>query len=333
MEYGPASRTRSAYGHKPSQLDSPLPNEIEVSRKHSLEDENAFKTPRQQAKKKKGKGRTPSGNPLSSSVEDIRNFFSQEGEYDNEEKSAAGKCMLKVVSNNRRSLNLLNSQGELENGAQGCDTPEWSRSQSQCDLRIAAPVINRLESRKQTNKNLSTSIETSIVGCVNDNGASCNLSEKFRRIGDQKDNYQSEMNVLEKLKQQSVKCQKGFQSIKRKVHEQRQDTREVQRLMQQKEQETNVNSAELSDSNRKEIHDLASNTSINMVPDDTDLPNPGTMNMSIVMDIFRDLKKQITTSTIINGQNRLETIEEVQEFTTDEIERISEELNACQQKK
>ena len=81
MGDGPASRTRSNSSIKISEFNQPLPPYVEesCSQLYTKEsEEEVFKTPTPKEKHKyRRSGRTPSGQQLSNSVKDIRNFFQQ----------------------------------------------------------------------------------------------------------------------------------------------------------------------------------------------------------------------------------------------------------------
>ena len=75
MEYGPATRTRSSGRNDQTVRDrSPL-----YTGDGESDESDIFKTPKVK-KTNKGKARTPSGQVLSNSVEDIRTFFQKENE-------------------------------------------------------------------------------------------------------------------------------------------------------------------------------------------------------------------------------------------------------------
>ena len=79
MEDGPTSRTRKKTLHRNGENgESPLSEEGQFAFEQEFDNKQNYKTPQRRHSKGKRIARTPSGQVLSTSVKDIRNFFQQD---------------------------------------------------------------------------------------------------------------------------------------------------------------------------------------------------------------------------------------------------------------
>ena len=134
MEDGPAKRTRSSVNpDKRTSTRTPLKGE--VLNFDSETELDSFKTPLNSPIKSKSQrkgSRTPSGQVLTSSVKDIRNFFLQESQVNRSEETARSNTLVSEQEPRKRYV------------------PVNNRSLTHDELNIASAISTEAELSKQT---------------------------------------------------------------------------------------------------------------------------------------------------------------------------------------
>ena len=265
MENGPAMRTRSltqaksdigtSESNQPSLIDDTAFSDTDIA---SFNPQTQMPCTRAKTKKV---ARTPSGQPISSSVKDIRNFFQHE-----------------VKTKSQYLIRTSDSQDKANTNSQ---TDSSSNS------------LNR-ESVQQSVERLTTStidyptVTDGLVQFTPTVGPMVKTNIKAKLLGDQsqhvvmmeQDNY-GLTQVLNKLLIQDELTKKKSDLKERKVQ------------MQQKQEEYKRNEASQLEKERQQFYKVLSSEAAEIQQDE----NPQVMDIRVVMEMFAHLK----ASTNING--------------------------------
>ena len=298
MENGPAMRTRSL-----TQAKSDIGTS--ESNQPSLIDDTAFsdtdiasfnphtQMPCTRAKTKKV-ARTPSGQPISSSVKDIRNFFQHE-----------------VKTKSQYLIRTSDSQDKANTNSQ---TDSSSNS------------LNR-ESVQQSVERLTTStidyptVTDGLVQFTPTVGPMVKTNIKAKLLGDQsqhvvmmeQDNY-GLMQVLNKLLIQDELTKKKSDLKERKVQ------------MQQKQEEYKRNEASQLEKERQQFYKVLSSEAKEIQQDE----NPQVMDIRVVMEMFPHLKASMNINGAQEAAKRIADMETSQLEQAEHLIKIETELAQVQ---
>ena len=303
MENGPARRTRSTTQVTEVSESPSLTNQVQDLR----ETEENFKTPAKPKKQKvvAKKSRTPSGQPLSSSVKDIRNFF----QYD---ESPERRKREQSPSPNR--VNVKRSQSvQIE---QLCEALDRESIGITCESNRDNQNISGARSKTniegdQTQKGISTEVRSKETISVNrkDNINSDQTSQKMSimeksRIGvnafvNYKQLVRDQKDAEEERKQYGIKSQNLARPEQNKSAEQ--EEKQQQQLEEQLKEACTEGAS-----------------------------NPKTMDIQLVLQMFREIKQEMKGSRIENGKERLENVEQWQQYKSDKVQEL--EIGLSQEK-
>ena len=298
MDHGPASRTRSSTSQilkeKVSgiqQFDSPL-NQDSSQKKESLDP--VFKTPKSNTRTRRyKKNRTPIGQILSTSVEDIRNFFQQD----------------KTISEGGSDAASISSHRQLSTSSKKITQVEWN-------LEHSDSALNTWES--QSTSHLSTKLQ----GLIIDEAASANITDtipqsQLTHCATMQTSLLSEVFMErskrhETINQKIIDYQKHLDDIKVKKEQ------AMAKLLQQQteEQQAQETGQEKTDSSQEE-------------QSDQDIEK---METKLVLQMFQELKKEFRMGSINDGENRMLNTEAQQSELLQELRDMSQELMDCKVK-
>ena len=290
MEDGPATRTRAS-------LKSDRGTEAILHQQEnvSVSDFELFRTPTSSVRKKKGtKSRTPSGQILSSSIKDIRNFFQKE-----KENSSTDELRQRRDSHSSHFNTICLSNKRFSN---------HSSEDSLCSITYEENESNTIAvNANQTNLN-NTCSKVLKRSSNNQSEIIDNTSEMARPIVCNYQ-FQSHLSVFDDLQRKEEIIQ--LRSKEEKYLKERQDRfSSIQKKLQEKEDQVLKDSASASAS--------ASAT-----------PSNQSMDVKLVLEMFKDLKKEIAMCRIVDGPDRMQSVEDRQDMLKEENLKMKEELAEC----
>ena len=303
MENGPASRTRSSVSAKENdQVSSPfltLEKRKDNSKKALINDPE-FKTPRKT--KLRRSNRTPSG---PNSIEDIRNFFPQNPSnrsatvnlsYPNWTTNVNSTENSDTAIVTSASVNAIRSQTAIELGQNKRDSGD------PCPINVNKGSANYTSVDLVAPLGLNTSINN--IEQYSIEVPKVTITDQTFKMSSQQAEGLSQL-VHRGEKRQQIENMRKELDIKRR-----------DRIVQQqtaKEAETKQN-----EKDRKEQEKIKESEAGNSAPQ--------IMDVKVVLQMFRELKAEISSSKIEDGKNRLSTIEEEQDKQAEKILQLESRL-------
>ena len=297
MENGPASRTRSTLEKKLFQGNPKAKEDILDGNKLSTDNfnditdsENEFKTPKVHRKKRSNKGRTPSGNLLSNSVKDIRDFFSQESGDEAKSPINREKQSKRLVERQRTRVNT-----QIVNPGQPCGTDTDDETSQACNVNILN-VPQHLQYQGQ--------------------GANWDTKDTDE-IPKNKTNEMEMEQVLTAIRQQKMIANPFRDDSFEKViiALQKRDA-----IVENTKEDTKRSDEQTINTTKDGINTTESKQ------DELDADDMATMNVKLVMEMFREIKEEIQKDKVPHGAERMQIIEEVQEYNMKQVRHLHEEL-------
>ena len=300
MEDGPATRTRGA-----KKVESEL-SAILFNNSNPNSDSESFKTPSNtptRSAKRKKVSRTPSGQALSSSVEDIRNFFSQES-------SSLFSSDRRIVNTNAQPI----CQGqELVKGANANfhfeslkrDKINTVALNDETSLLSSAAINN---SRQQArSKAFSANCSVTLPSAVNHTLSPNNRINHCNSLTspESKSVYQQDQTKMQEIKEAHMEMEKHIKE------------REARKLAfhQQAIQKESDKQARLE---KEKVLSASS---------DQDCMEPkSAMDVKLVIAMFQELKSEIANKTILDGATRMNDLEQRQDANINATLDLQEEL-------
>ena len=313
MEDGPAKRTRSSNVSKESLSKSPLSNIDDEIVPYQILEDTVFKTPKQTRRKKRS-ARTPSGN---NTAEDIRVFFQN--------------CLVYGEKNSSVNVNKKILSGTDDSQF---DQPCIAHSTvpvSQCDtgrkithLESASASVEPTEINDQSNNSFKTTKEVQIseqpIHLEGAKAPSHYIPTPLRELEiKDTDNYNimptmdkynglSSVIYREKIKQDLINIRRKNEQYKKEnakhMEAERQHQCELQQVLSQ-QQKTNQ------EQNTTEIQ-KGTETKV--------------MDVQLVMEMFREIKAEISSNKVIDGNTRLAKVEKRQDTQAQEVLNLKSEL-------
>ena len=321
MEDGPAKRTRS--------VTNVTGGESETSTFLSELDKEVFKTPTNspyKTRKSQDRARTPSGQALSTSVKDIRNFFIQENNSStpkqlNSQPRKVGEEELPDRNGDQDRTRIttvkpsvsLNCQ--INNTQRGEQVKGISRPKQSIvsDVRIDKTTKVRRSKRFIAPATIGANLASPMFKRQETKGS---ISEKIQlcELADQ----------IEVSRNQNTKMNhsvdEAIESAKEIVHQ-----RETERIYRKKwDEQLQKSKEELRVEIAKET-ELAKNQQGKKGEENGDSEECA-VDIQVVYGMFRDLKKDITEARIAEGEDRLTNIETRQDQIMDTLMEMQEQM-------
>ena len=327
MENGPASRTRSATSEKcVSQSLTPIFAQLEDFVESETDFFRTLTCSPIKNKKVKRKARTPSGQYLSSSVEDIRNFFLQEHEYrqvncsqdkvghnKNKDKKTTGepddnkelhnhdrnrdyRPNVKVNSCSNNSARGVNQNSGGNNSVRGANQVEVSSAMGSFEKSANLKSVNRDE---WTNENIN---QTEVSRAK----TKPSLTTVYQQDHDVQlqSSLLQDRRSLDKLQSDHEKERIYRQERMKKI----QEDKETPYKDSENDQEPNKNN--MQEQQLENSQDSRSDM----------------MDIKLVYGMFKDLKEDLSNQRILNGLNRLEQLEKRQDKIIDNMMNLQQEV-------
>ena len=321
MEDGPARRTRSATNIQGEKEDfsSIIESEIEV-----------FKTPVNSPsvtrRNSKRKNRTPSGQQLSNSVEDIRNFFQQNVEHISGDRSPLTKnkstvknaksqwtALEKCSQTGQRTLIQAFSAHNLSGNSQLTDHSRTiSRSESFLDK---CEKVNNTKSAIKTNVRNSTEVI---------------ISEKDQSLQKEKDLRYQVINTTDTMASAAVAINTPFSIVDRyEIAKNIQDQRTEESIYLEKRKAVMKSLTENSCTEQVLKESLKQNPIFEAEPENEENQ---VMDVKVIFQMFQTLRSDIQRNAIIGGENRMAEIEKRQDETKEKLYVMESKMLECQTK-
>ena len=341
MEYGPASRTRSTKSvgkviESATILKTPT---------RKSEDNEVFKTPSSNSQLKKSskrKNRTPSGQQLSKSVEDIRDFFSKKlGIEARCEESKSANSVKRKVFKDSQSLKDYVSQRTVKETRETTDAESVNIEPLSLieDLNDLGTHDTSYEhaSDKQTPKSVNRDLPTTEsdkkerreritqeLKAIEDHRRS-NFKSSECVNSDIADNREEDIEITQSDKNNHPQLSDEMDrylgiiykdmQMKRLIRRQVSDERHYREQRQER-----INTAKIEAAKKVTTPDIPEQN----FP--TDEAEKQVMDVKLVFQMFKELKQDIAGSKVIDGEKRLDDIEERQDKTMDEVLSAKEQL-------
>ena len=317
MEDGPARRTRSVTSIEKRDFDQPFNSSMHAN---TSDDYEVFKTPINtplKQKRRKDKVRTPSGNELSGSVEDIRNFFSKsQSEANSPLKSLRPNYALFKATNSQSDSIKPVSPCALRSNRQTADRPNTIQPAQLNTVQSTEKFIAKttdcttIDTDKVSNEPIQifNSIETE-----NDSDVRIN---KHHRMSQTPDNTMASNNIEHNEELKDFFCTKAISLNELAI----QREKEVNYRYKREQLSSKQNECATAAEDPLDLQQVATEVSTDS---DTTME---AIDVKVVYQMFREIKQEMTKTNIVNGEQRLSAVEKRQDMIIDALFSIKQDM-------